>query len=241
MPGETSWLESQMALTYAPDPWCSFIYAGVAARTAYVLRQLDASRAPEYEQSALKAMNWAETEYAKWLKGPDYPKVREHAKTEVARERNLAAVELSSLEALPCYDAVSHLMYAAGREHVTHVWVAGEPQVIETAKAGFTMGGGQTLNIALPNPGKFAYIGSRSIKLINQYVMNRADPVPGIPTTLDTIDVRRPDQRYYEENARELLDSPGEWYLDRQTGVLAYWPLAGEYGERMPQIAHEVG
>lgn len=36
-----------------------------------------------------------------------------------------------------------------------------------------------------------------------------------------------PAQRYYVENARELLDSPGEWYLDRQTGVLSYWPLPG--------------
>lgn len=35
-------------------------------------------------------------------------------------------------------------------------------------------------------------------------------------------------QRYYVENARELLDQPGEWYLDRQTGVLSYWPLPGE-------------
>jgi len=37
-----------------------------------------------------------------------------------------------------------------------------------------------------------------------------------------------PEQRYYVENARELLDAPGEWYLDRETGVLSYWPLAGE-------------
>ncbi len=37
-----------------------------------------------------------------------------------------------------------------------------------------------------------------------------------------------PAQRYYVENARDLLDSPGEWYLDRQTGTLFYWPLAGE-------------
>ena len=37
-----------------------------------------------------------------------------------------------------------------------------------------------------------------------------------------------PEQRYYVENARELLDAPGEWYLDRQTGVLTYWPLEGE-------------
>jgi hypothetical protein len=30
------------------------------------------------------------------------------------------------------------------------------------------------------------------------------------------------------EGAPELLDQPGEWYLDRPTGTLRYWPLAGE-------------
>lgn len=37
-----------------------------------------------------------------------------------------------------------------------------------------------------------------------------------------------PHQRYYVENARELLDAPGEWFLDRHTGVLTYWPERGE-------------
>lgn len=32
----------------------------------------------------------------------------------------------------------------------------------------------------------------------------------------------------YLENAIEMLDEPGEWYLDRRTGVLSYWPRAGE-------------
>ena len=36
------------------------------------------------------------------------------------------------------------------------------------------------------------------------------------------------EQRYVVENCREALDSPGEWYLDRKTGVLTYWPPAGE-------------
>ncbi len=35
-------------------------------------------------------------------------------------------------------------------------------------------------------------------------------------------------QRYYVENALELLDAPGEWYLNRKTGVVSYWPLPGE-------------
>ncbi|MBU0610611.1 MAG: right-handed parallel beta-helix repeat-containing protein [Armatimonadetes bacterium] len=30
--------------------------------------------------------------------------------------------------------------------------------------------------------------------------------------------------RYFVENVLEELDSPGEWYLDRQAGMLYYWP-----------------
>ena len=44
---------------------------------------------------------------------------------------DLAAVELSSLEALPCFDVASHLVYSAGRENVTHVWISGEPKLWE--------------------------------------------------------------------------------------------------------------
>ena len=39
---------------------------------------------------------------------------------------DMAAVNLRALELAPCYDPVSHLVYAAGREHVSHVWVNGE-------------------------------------------------------------------------------------------------------------------
>jgi 5-methylthioadenosine/S-adenosylhomocysteine deaminase len=44
---------------------------------------------------------------------------------------DLVAVALRGPELAPCYDPVSHLVYAAGREHVTHVWVNGEARVIE--------------------------------------------------------------------------------------------------------------
>ena len=49
---------------------------------------------------------------------------------------DLAAVELADVENLPCYDPVSHLVYAAGREHVTHVWVAGEARLAQRRLAG---------------------------------------------------------------------------------------------------------
>jgi len=38
---------------------------------------------------------------------------------------DLIAVDFSAPELAPCYDVLSHLVYAAGREHVSHVWVGG--------------------------------------------------------------------------------------------------------------------
>jgi len=38
----------------------------------------------------------------------------------------------------------------------------------------------------------------------------------------------RPGMACYFENAPEMLDQPGEWYLDRGTGTLEYLPLPGE-------------
>lgn len=42
---------------------------------------------------------------------------------------DITAVSLSELETTPCYDPVSHIVYAAGRHQVTHVWVSGQPVV----------------------------------------------------------------------------------------------------------------
>jgi len=39
---------------------------------------------------------------------------------------DMAAVDLSAIETQPCYDPVSHLFHAAGRENISHVWVDGE-------------------------------------------------------------------------------------------------------------------
>lgn len=42
---------------------------------------------------------------------------------------------------------------------------------------------------------------------------------------------------YYVENVCEALSAPGEWYLDRKTGVLTYWPLPGEELSRAEVVA----
>jgi 5-methylthioadenosine/S-adenosylhomocysteine deaminase len=48
---------------------------------------------------------------------------------EAGKRADLVAVALRAPELAPCYDPVSHLVYAAGREHVSHVWVDGELRV----------------------------------------------------------------------------------------------------------------
>lgn len=45
---------------------------------------------------------------------------------EIGKLADLTAVRIADPETLPCFDPVSHLVYVAGREHVTHTWVAGE-------------------------------------------------------------------------------------------------------------------
>lgn len=42
------------------------------------------------------------------------------------KDADVVAIDFSAPELEPCYDPVSHLVYAAGREHVSHVWVNGE-------------------------------------------------------------------------------------------------------------------
>jgi 5-methylthioadenosine/S-adenosylhomocysteine deaminase len=42
---------------------------------------------------------------------------------------DLVAVDLRTPELMPCFDPLSQLVYAAGREHVSHVWIDGKLQV----------------------------------------------------------------------------------------------------------------
>jgi len=47
----------------------------------------------------------------------------------------------------------------------------------------------------------------------------------------------QPDDLYYIEHAFELLDAPGEWYLDIASGTLFYLPMPGEQLDRFEAIA----
>lgn len=47
----------------------------------------------------------------------------------------------------------------------------------------------------------------------------------------------QPGDLYYVEGAFELLDAPGEWYLDAEGGKVYYWPMPGEKPDRIEAIA----
>jgi endoglucanase len=106
--GETSWKESLTIMAYEPGSWSSFYYAAVAAKAAIVLRALGQDElARTYQKSAIKAMEWAEADYAKRnQRSPSY-KVngvtveRMDNDPDVRDKRNLAAAELFRLTGDP--------------------------------------------------------------------------------------------------------------------------------------------
>jgi 5-methylthioadenosine/S-adenosylhomocysteine deaminase len=50
---------------------------------------------------------------------------------EIGKQADLIAIDLSNLETQPCFDVASQLVYCAGREHVSSVWVGGRQVVAE--------------------------------------------------------------------------------------------------------------
>ncbi len=63
------------------------------------------------------------------------------------------------------------------------------------------------------------YIGSRSFKMLNNFSMNRAEPLAGVPLTTATVDRRRPDSRY--SDTKTILNA-GIAYYD---GGQVLWDL----------------
>ncbi len=58
---------------------------------------------------------------------------------------------------------------------------------------------------------RLGYTGSRSFKLMNAFITNRAEVVPGIPLTTSTVDERRADPRFYD--VRQIVNA-GIAYFD---------------------------
>ena len=90
--GEVSWLNTQYGLVYAPDCYSSFIYAWVVSKISVQLAKYgDQAKAKELLDSAIKAMQWGETDYKELLSDE---KATKEAKATVRDYRNAAALEL---------------------------------------------------------------------------------------------------------------------------------------------------
>jgi endoglucanase len=104
--GEASWQETLPVLAYAPDPWASYCYVAGAAQIAHWLEAsgnqnsaLAKNLAKTYRDSASRAMEYAEREYA----NPEEPS-RQHF--EVRDARNLAALAMLRLTQAPRWTAI---------------------------------------------------------------------------------------------------------------------------------------
>jgi len=87
-----------------------------------------------------------------------------------------------------------------------------------------------------PRPAR--WVGEKGIWLHGFWVWDWADervPLGSVDPTQRTIGLEprpgrtyevRKGQWFYAENVLPELDSPGEWYLDRETGSLYFWPPA---------------
>jgi hypothetical protein len=54
-----------------------------------------------------------------------------------------------------------------------------------------------------------------------------AHPIGNLDDPMWSFNRNDAHQRYYLENALEFIDNPGEWYLDRRTGLLTYFAMRG--------------
>ena len=54
------------------------------------------------------------------------------------KSADLCAIDINDDQLTPCYDVISHLVYSAGREYVSDVWVAGKPRLVDGKLLGTT-------------------------------------------------------------------------------------------------------
>jgi endoglucanase len=95
LPGEVSFLSAQHVFELAPNMRDSWYYAAVAGRAAKVLRPLKPELAAVYQDSAIRAFVWAETDYARRKAEGSLEKCKEL--WTAIDNRNLAALVLFDL------------------------------------------------------------------------------------------------------------------------------------------------
>lgn len=93
----------------------------------------------------------------------------------------------------------------------------------------------RSLRLNTPNPGRLAQ--ERELMVAGYLATDWAFeslPVESVEPATGTLWIKPPGtrlemkngQRYFIQNALSELDQPGEWYLDRASGILYFWPPA---------------
>jgi endoglucanase len=91
--GETSWIDSFPSFVYAPDTWSSYLFVASAARAATYAEGKYPEIAATYRAAAIKAMVWAEKEYARLPK--DYlTSMPDRAYKSLRQARHLATADM---------------------------------------------------------------------------------------------------------------------------------------------------
>ncbi|MFM2071683.1 MAG: hypothetical protein RLZZ623_1946 [Actinomycetota bacterium] len=91
---ESSWSNDISVYVYSPDVWSTYIYAGVAAQAAAVLRPYDGKLSATYAASAERAMTWAETS---WASAAGSAAVSDDLRRSVDAQRAVAAAAMLEL------------------------------------------------------------------------------------------------------------------------------------------------
>jgi len=95
-PNTVSWHTKVLPVyMFSPDAGSSWFYASVAARAARLLKRYDTKLAAVYEESAIKAMAWAEADFARQCK--EKGKTTADLIWNIRDTRNLAALEMLRL------------------------------------------------------------------------------------------------------------------------------------------------
>jgi len=110
-------------------------------------------------------------------------------------------------------------------------------------RTSFTVAPAELVALAKPQAAEAAFLHDWSMSRIRLAAIDAATrtyrfnaPIGGDMPQF-AISNFEPHARYFVENARELLDAPGEWFLDEAAGELHYIPRDGETIESAEVIA----
>ena len=136
--GQCGWQDSWKTYAYKPDFWSAYFYAAAAGRAAYALRRSDAALAAVYEESAVRAFDWAEKEYAE-KSAAEGDRWTRMAHARVTAQRELAAVDIFRLTGREDCDRIyrslrAPLSYEAAFVYATLPCGMGDPETIKACR-----------------------------------------------------------------------------------------------------------